>query len=180
MDGFEWNKIAASILLAGLIAMVSGKITDILYHPQLKLEKRGFQVEIEEAPVVDSSKPVVEVKIDIHALMQAADPKKGEDNFAKCAVCHDPSKGGHDKVGPNLWGVVGAPKAHRGAEYPYSAAMLAKGGKWEYEEMYHFLNGPKLFIPGTKMGFAGFKKPEDVANMVAYLRTLNDNPVPLP
>jgi cytochrome c len=112
-------------------------------------------------------------------LLAKADPAKGEASAKKCQACHDFSKGGPNKVGPNLWGVVGRPVAsHEG--FNYSAALKAKGGNWTYEDINHFITNPKNYVPGTLMAFAGDPNPEDRANILAYLRTLSDSPVPFP
>lgn len=184
MSGFEWNKIAASVFLAGLIAMVTASITDGLYRPEEEVKKRGYQVEVADNAAAGANAgggaeeaPAAPVKIG--QLMAKADSTAGKEQAKKCEACHSLDKGGANKVGPNLWGVIGAPKGHH-AGYAYSDALKAKGGDWGYEDLYHFLNGPKKFIPGTKMGFAGFKKPEDIANTIAFLRTLSDSPVALP
>jgi cytochrome c len=178
MSGLEFNKVAASVLVAGLVAMVVGTITDAIYHPSAELEKRGFQVEVlPEAP--EGGAPKVEEQIKIGQLMAKADADKGKDDSAKCAVCHNFDKGGTAKVGPDLWNVVNRPKG-KADGFTYSSAMLAKGGNWTYDDLAHFLKGPRKFVPGTKMGFVGFNKIEDVANTIAYLRTLSDAPAPLP
>lgn len=182
MAGLELNKIAASVLLAGLTAMVISTVTDALYKPEQKEEKRGYEIAVSESnsagtAATETAAEAEEIKIG--QLMAKADAEAGKADVKKCAACHSFDKDGPNKVGPNLWGVVNAPKAHH-AGYAYSTALAAKGGDWSYEDLYHFLNSPKKFVPGTKMGFAGFKKSEDIANTIAYLRTLSDNPPPLP
>ncbi len=159
MNGFELNKIAASILLAGVIAMIVANITDAIYMPH--------------HPVAVAAAPVEPVKIG--QLMAAADPSRGQNDVRKCAVCHDFTKGGPNRVGPNLWNVLGSPKLHL-ADYNYSAAMTAKGGNWDYIDLY----APRDYLPGTKMTFVGISKPQDVADVIAYLRTLSDSPLALP
>ncbi len=178
MNGFELNKIAASILLAGIIAMVVANITDAIYMPHHSETIRGFSVPVSNQSIQQISSPAPE-QIKIGQLMAAADASRGQNDIRKCAICHDFTKDGPDKVGPNLWNVLGGPKAHR-KNYNYSQALASKGGNWTYEEIYHFLNGPRLFIPGTKMTFPGFSKPQDVADVIAYLRTISDSPIPLP
>jgi cytochrome c len=118
--------------------------------------------------------------VDILPLIAAADVAQGEKVFGKCKSCHTVNEGGANGVGPNLWNVVGGPHAHIDG-FNYSAAMAAMHDrKWSYEELDAFLLSPKSYAPGTKMTFAGLSKPEDRAAVIAYLRTLSNNPLPLP
>ncbi len=112
-------------------------------------------------------------------LLKAADPATGEKVAAKCKACHDFAKGGPNKVGPNLWDIVGAKQAHLD-NFNYSDAVKGLGGQWTYENLDKFVTAPKEYAPGTKMAFPGLKKPEDRAAVIAYLRTLSDSPKPLP
>ena len=117
---------------------------------------------------------------DFNALLAAADPAAGEKVFNKCKACHNAEKGGANQVGPNLWNVVGSSIAHHDA-FPYSTALAARSGeKWTYDELNVYLTSPKAFAPGTKMTFPGLSKPEDRAAVIAFLRTRNDSPPPLP
>jgi cytochrome c len=177
MDGFEINKIIASILLAALIAMFAGNIADILYEPDLKPQTKGFVIDVAAAPAEGSA--AAEVKFEIGKLMAKADAVAGEQLAKKCLACHVFTKGGANKTGPDLWDVVGSNKA-RNTTYAYSSAMKDKGGKWDYEDLFHFLHKPKSYISGTKMGFAGFSSPEDIANMVEYMRKQSDSPAAHP
>lgn len=173
MKDLELNKIAASILLAGLIAMVTGKIADGLYHPELEPKTRGFQVEVvEEAPAQAAGSAPIEIPLG--KLMAAANIEAGKESEKKCAACHTFEKGGANKVGPNNWGVLGSKIAHKG-DFSYSQAMASHGGNWDYESLYKFLYNPKGFIPGTKMAFAGIKKPEELANIMAYINSMSDS-----
>lgn len=179
MNKIEFNKIFAAILVAGLIALVTGNLADILYRPNINQVKPGYIVEITDAaPSADSSAPV-EVKVDIIALLSTASVATGANLVKKCSICHDFTKDGPNRVGPNLWNIVGNKKAHR-SDFAYSKALEAKGGTWTYEDLYHMIHKPMEYIPGTKMNFIGFKNPQDVADVIAYLRTLSDNPSPLP
>lgn len=99
------------------------------------------------------------------------DAAAGEKVFAKCKACHEVEKG-VNKVGPTLKGLVGR-KAASVPDYKYSEAMLAKGAEgvvWDEATLTAYLPDPKAFVPKTKMAFAGLKKPEDVANVIAYLK----------
>jgi cytochrome c len=105
-------------------------------------------------------------EVDVAGLMAAADAAAGETVFKKCAACH--KLDGSDGVGPHLDGVVGRPVGSV-AGFSYSDGMTAHGGDWTPEELFAFLANPKQAIPGTKMSFAGLPKPEDRANVIAYL-----------
>lgn len=119
----------------------------------------------------------------VAVVLAKADASKGAAIFKKCEACHSGEKGGPNKVGPDLWGVVDRPIAEH-AGFSYSAGMkeFSKGGteKWTYDHLYHFLKKPRDYVKGTAMGFAGLPKEEDRADLLAYLQTLSDSPVPFP
>ncbi|RDD33629.1 Cytochrome c552 [Wolbachia endosymbiont of Cylisticus convexus] len=172
----ELNKIAASILLSGLIIMMVSNVVDMLYNPEdSKIEHQTI--------VATSNEPqqkIEQVALDIGALMQNASFEKGKSAAKKCIACHSFEKGGMNKVGPNLWNVVGNKKAHLGSSFNYSKTLLEKGGKWGYEELFAFLKNPKAYIKGTRMAFAGISNSKEIADLVSYLRQLSDSPVALP
>ena len=98
----------------------------------------------------------------------------------KCTACHTFDEGGANKVGPNLWNVVGRPIASAGS-YKYSDGLQEKSGdSWSYENLDGYLHKPKDWAPGTKMSFAGLKKVKERADLIVYLRSLSDSPAPLP
>lgn len=178
MSGLELNKVVAAVLVAGLVGMIAGNFADILYHPNLKA-KSGYTVELTSTSESSSAQnKEIEVQIDVIALLAKANVENGANLVKKCTMCHDFTEGGPNRVGPNMWNVVGNKKGHRG-DFQYSKALLEKGGTWNYEDLYHMINKPNSFIPGTKMNFVGFKKPEDVADVIAYLRTLSNSPIPI-
>ena len=114
-----------------------------------------------------------------YAQAAASNVEAGKDVFKKCAACHTPNKGGENKVGPNLFGVIGR-KLGSHAGFAYSDAVKNKGGDWTYETMAAYLHNPKDSIPGNKMAFAGVPDTQDLVDVIAYLRTLDDSPKPLP
>ncbi len=175
MDGLELNKIAASLLLAGVIAMSVGFITDILYSPDLDPEKRGYYVEVEEddGGEAQKQKQEKEKEIDIAALMENADAEAGKSVFKKCSTCHTYKKGGPNRVGPNLWNVYNNEKASD-SSFTYSSALKNKGGTWDEESLFHFINNPRKYISGTKMSFGGIRNPKDIANLIAFLKQQRD------
>lgn len=165
----ELNKISAAVLIAGLFAMGAGKAADVFYTPEENPEKRGFEVAVAEEGAGATAQE--EEVIDIPALLAAADAENGKTIAKKCVSCHSFEQGGANKVGPKLWGVAGAAKGHV-SDYAYSDALKAKGGTWDDEALFEFLKKPADYISGTKMAFAGIKKPEQKADLIAYLKTL--------
>lgn len=112
-------------------------------------------------------------------LLPKADPVAGARLFKVCAPCHTDDRNGSHTVGNNLWNIVGGPKAAR-SDYRYSQALKSKGGTWTYRELAEYLNNPRTSVPGTSMAFFGIVDNERMANLLAYLRTRADRPVPLP
>lgn len=173
----ELNKIAASILLSGLIIVTVSNVVDMLYSPG------KYKIEHQTIVAAGSGEPqqkIGQVALDIGALMQNASFEKGKSAAKKCIACHSFEKSGANKIGPNLWNIVGNKKAHLGNSFNYSKAVLEKGGKWGYEELFAFLKSPKAYIKGTRMAFAGISNPQEIADLVSYLRQLSDSPVDLP
>jgi len=113
------------------------------------------------------------------AMLASADIAAGEKTFKKCKACHSTKKGGKNKIGPNLWNIVGKGKASAPG-YKYSSALAGLGGAWGYQELDGFLANPKGFAKGTKMSFSGIKKAKARAAVIVYLRSLSDQPKPLP
>ena len=179
MDMFEFNKVAGALLGSLLFVIVMHHAVDGLLEPH-ELEETAYMVEVEggEDAAADATAETAE-QPSLAALLASADPDAGAKVFKKCGACHSADQGGKNKVGPNLYGILGAAKAHRD-DFSYSGALKDMGGEWTYEDMAAFLAKPKDFVPGTKMSFAGLKKPEDVANIIAFLRTMSDSPPPLP
>lgn len=180
MSSLNTNKIAAAILVAGLIGMVTGKVTEFLYFGgeepagEHQEAKRGYGIEVvADATAGEGGAAAPAGPVDITPLLASADVKAGGDIFAKkCTTCHTGDKGGANKIGPHLWGVFNRKVASVG-DFNYSAGMKSHGDKsWSTDELNHFLYGPQKYVKGTMMSFAGIQKDQDRANVIAYLQSL--------
>ncbi len=178
MDNMEFNKIFAAILVAGIIAMLSGFIADKLYHPK-DLKENAVKIEGIESGGAQIAKKKTTADPAIH-LIAEADVARGQKIAKACAACHNFEKGGPNGVGPNLWGIVDRHKA--GATgFAYSDVLKEHSSeKWSYASLNQFLWKPKAYAPGTKMNFIGLKKPEDRAAVIAWLREQSASPAALP
>jgi cytochrome c len=114
----------------------------------------------------------------IGPLLAAASVDAGETVARRCAACHTFEQGGRDGVGPHLWGVVERDIASV-AGFNYSPALQAIEGVWDYQHLNDFLYDPAAYAPGNRMAFAGLRSTDDRANIIAYMRTLHDDPPPL-
>jgi cytochrome c len=172
MSSFEWNKVIASVLTALIVAMVVGILSDMLVRPK-PLEKPAFLVAGAPATPASAEQAAAPKLEPIVPLLAKADVKRGGDLTKVCQVCHSFNQGGPNKVGPNLWHVVGEPIGEDRGGYAFSSALEAdKGQKWEPEKLNAWLADPQHFAPGTKMTFAGFPKVQDRADVIAYLQGL--------
>jgi cytochrome c len=178
MDSFEWNKIFGAVLGTALFVVALSILVSGLMESD-KAEKPGMEVVVTEQPA-DGGTPAPEVAPDWGTVLPTADVATGEKVHQRCLQCHDFTKGGPNKIGPNLYGVVGGHHSHE-PSFTYSAAMKALAEKtWDYDALNEFLKNPKVAIPGTKMAFAGLSKEQDRINLIAYLRTLSDAPLAIP
>jgi len=180
MDSFEWNKIAGAVLGTLIFVLVVSFATEAIYEPA-KPAKPGYIVEgvQEEASASSSAAPAEEALPDFGTVLPTANAAAGQKISSRCEQCHDLSKGGPNKIGPNLWGVVGRARAtHEG--FSYSGAMSADHSPWALDKLFKFLKSPAAVVPGTKMSFAGLRSPQDRINLLAWLRTQSDSPVPIP
>jgi cytochrome c len=182
MDGFELNKIACAVLFSLLIILgihlgVDGFL-HVAHHGQEKTQKDQGLVYappgFESGIIVQAGLPGVEAGPEpsvesIEALLVNADVEAGKKVAKKCLQCHTFEQGGKAKLGPNLWGIVGAKIAQIGG-FSYSKALSSKNNEtWTAENLNQFLYKPRDFAKGTKMSFAGLKKAQDRANLVAYM-----------
>lgn len=182
MNSSYFNMISSAFLGAVFVVLTISFVSEGLFHSEAP-EQEGFIIEVADAPAGGAA-PAAEAELaPIGPLLASADLEDGAKVFKKCAACHTAVEGGANKVGPALWNVVN--RAAAGVDgFGYSTPMKeygAEGSKpWVYENLNKFLLKPKAYIKGTSMGFAGLKKENDRANVIAYLRSLSTSPAPLP
>src|SRR5690348_3868671 len=173
---FEMNKIAGAILVAMIVAMVSGIIASDLVKPT-PLKKNAYEVAAApEATATNQQAPTGPQPIE--PLLASANVQAGEAHTAVCKTCHTFNKGEPNKIGPNLYGIVGAPIAEDRNGFAFSDALKAKGKgqTWTFENLDEWLTNPQHFASGTKMTFAGDAKAKERADIIAYLNSLSDHP----
>jgi len=178
METTTSNKIALAVLGCLLLTMALGIFTNAIFAPR-RPAKPGWDLPApsETETAAASAKP--EADPPLPPLLAKADPQKGENYTKPCQACHDFSKDGKAKVGPPLYGVVGRPVASVPG-FAYSDALKKMGGDWTYDHLYQFIKAPQAMAPGTKMTFPGEKDAQRRADILAYLHTLSDSPVPFP
>ena len=179
MDSFEWNKIFMAVLGSVLILLFVREISAMVYHVDSP-KTPAYTVAVLE----DASGPKVEKpKVDFAALIVEANVAKGKNAAEACIGCHTFEQGAPNGSGPNLWDIVGKPVASVAGFGGYSSgagSLAATGGVWDYEKLNNFLLAPKKYAPRTSMAYSGIKRDKKRADVIAYLRSLSDNPVPLP
>jgi cytochrome c len=178
MDSFELNKIAGAVLGTLLLMMGLSTIAGILFTPRPAGEA-GYALPVPQEEAAASAQQAAAPAEPLPVLLAKADPAKGQASARKCTSCHTFEQGGANKVGPNLYGIVGRPVAsHPG--FNYSAALKAKGGNWGYEEIANFVHNPRGYAPGTTMAFAGIQAAQERADLLAYLKTVSPDAPPPP
>lgn len=205
MDSFELSKIAGAVFAALLLIFVP----KVIIETRLKgheVGKGGYALPTSEATAAAEPAKAEGAKAEgdkpkegavpaaaggeakgggfdakaVVAKIGAGNPDSGKTTFQKCAACHSAEKGAANKVGPNLWNVIGRKKAGKEDFAGYSAAMKGKGGDWTFEDLAAFLHNPAAAVSGTKMVFPGVKDDGALADLLAYMRTLADSPAALP
>ncbi|MEJ1967520.1 MAG: cytochrome c family protein [Rhizomicrobium sp.] len=181
MDSWQFNKIAGAVLGTLILVLVIKFSTDAIFDVE-KPAKEAYHVEgvVETASAGGpAAAPVEEPIPDWGTVLPTADVAGGKAISARCEQCHDISKGGPNKIGPELWDVIGRPRATNPG-FSYSSAMAADHNPWTYDKIFKFVHQPQTYVPGTKMSFAGLRSAQDRINLIAFLRTQEDTPAPIP
>lgn len=176
------NMVIGTVLASALGVLALQQLAGGVYVTNYP-DKPGYAVDAPAEPAggaaAEAPKPIDWGVVLADASTLPALVAKGDQLHSTCKTCHNFDSGGPNMTGPNLYGVVGRMAGtHPG--YAYSDAMKAHGKAWSYDELSSFLTSPANYIHGTKMSFAGYRKPEDRVAVIAFLRTLAPSPAPLP
>ncbi len=178
MDSFEVNKIMGAILgtCLGVLALNIG--ANAVFHPEMPA-KPGYEIVVPEKPTGGDPKEPAQQEPPIEQLLAKADVGRGKTSANKCVSCHTFDKGGRNLVGPNLYGVIGREKGSvQGFNYSAAFKKTMKGA-WTPQEISDFVKNPKAMVPGTNMSFPGISRAGERADLVTFLNSHSDNPLPL-
>jgi cytochrome c len=176
MNSFELNKVLGAILGTCLITLALNIAAGAIFAPE-KPAKPGYAIAVKESE--GGEKKTEEAAKPLPVRLASASPEKGQATAKQCQACHTFEKGGPNRVGPNLYGVVGEDRG-QGRGFNFSVAMKSKGGKWTFDELDKFLADPRAYIPGTAMTFAGLKNDQQRADVIDFLNKQSEHPLPLP
>lgn len=177
MNSFELNKVLGAILACCLALLALNIGAGAIFTPD-KPAKPGYAIAVKEIGA-EKAAPAAP-SLPIEALLASASAEKGAAAAKQCAACHTFEKGGPNRVGPNLYDIVGHERGTGRGGFNFSAAMKAKGGTWTFDELNKFLKDPRGYIPGTNMTFAGLTRDSQRADVIEYLRRQSDKPVEVP
>ena len=179
MYGFEINKIIAAIILTIVIVLGINKLADVVYNVKVREDATYKVAKVTETKEISKDDNKAKSGNDIKIFMVLGSIDHGKKVAKKCIGCHSVSKGGGNKIGPALWGVIGR-KVGSVGEYKYSKAVGEFGKNWDFETMNNFLIKPKDYIKKNKMAFSGISNEKDRASLILYLNEQSDSPLPLP
>jgi cytochrome c len=180
-DDLTGNKILGACLVAGLVIVGVSQASNAIYGFK-PAAKAGYAIEVADTAEAGGAAEAVDTPPDWGTVLPTANVDAGSKTFVKCQACHNNLQGGPNMTGPNLWGVVGRPTAsHPGMSYSDGMLAHAKDSpNWTYDQLYMFLANPQKWVKGTKMTFAGVKKPQDRIDLIAYLRSQGSTAYPIP
>ena len=177
MESVNVNRVSLAALGSVLFVMLLVAFSNLVISPQTPAVP-GFALPT-GAATATAAAPAAQPQTPLPVLLAKADPKKGEQVAKICETCHNFQKGQGAKIGPDLWDVVGRPVASFPG-FAYSDSIKKIGGDWTYEKLNKWIEDPRAMAADTKMTFPGEKDPEKRAEVLAYLHTLSDKPVPFP
>lgn len=169
-DTMTLTKVTAALCTAALVFLLGNFFAEFIYHPDSghgDSHEQAYKIDTGED---DQGGAEVDAGPSLEELLASADIAKGERVFKKCAACHA-LEDGDNGVGPHLFGIVGRDVAAVDG-YGYSGALVAVAQNWSAENLDGFLTKPRSWAPGTAMGFNGLAKPEDRANVIAYMESI--------
>lgn len=181
MDSFEMNKFLGALLGTCLVLLAVHIASGTIFAQRIPA-KPGYVIAVKEEAATPSTKPAA-TGVPIENLLASASVKAGQETAKECELCHNLGKGQGAKIGPNLYGVVGRNIATEPG-FNYSSALKDKakamGGVWTFDALNKWLTNPRADVPGTLMTFAGISNEKQRANVIAYLNSNSDKPLPLP
>jgi cytochrome c len=166
MDTMEITKIVGAVCGSLLVFLLIVFGSEIIFDTHSEMVAYVIDTGEAEAPADEPAEAV-----DVAALMAAADPEAGAAIFRRCAACHKVD--GANAVGPHLDGVFGRDKGSV-SDFGYSDTLTSLEGVWDADSLYHFVNNPRAFAPGTSMNFPGITRPDDLADLIAYLESVSN------
>lgn len=179
MDSFEINKILGALLGTCLVLLAVHIASGAIFAPPVPA-KPGYVIEVkQEQPATPGAGAAHPAEVPIETLLASASVEHGAQTAKECELCHNLGKGQGAKIGPDLYGVVGRPVASEPG-FSYSAPLKAKGGTWTFDALNIWLTNPRADVPGTLMTFAGISNEKQRADVIAYLNSNSDKPLPLP
>jgi cytochrome c len=167
LDTMTFTKAGGALCGALLVYMLGGWAAEILYHPKGGEIAQAYSIDTGAAGEEEAETE----EVSFEDLMASADADAGSKLWRQCSACHSNEADKHG-TGPSLHAIVGRDKAAIDG-FRYSGAMAAAEGAWEAENLYAFIANPRGYIAGTSMAYAGMRKSEDRANLIAYLATFN-------
>lgn len=182
MDGFTFNKIAGAVLGTLLFGFVVIEVSHWLYPSPREVahgDHMAYAVPGMENAHGGEENGGETAEPDFPTLLASADPAAGEAQFRACGSCHNIAAGAGNKVGPNLWGIVGQ-AIGANSSFNYSGAMSNHGGTWTFDALNQFIENPSGYMPGTAMSYRGLRRNGARADLIAYLNQQSDNPLTLP
>jgi cytochrome c len=178
MNSFELNKVLGALLGTCLVLVAMRIAAGAIFTPE-RPAKPGYEIAVKEEQPSGPQAPAAPAATPIANLLASASPQRGAEVAKQCEICHNVQEGQGPKIGPDLYGVVGR-KIASVSSFNYSAALKSKSGTWDFDTLNTWLTKPSAFAPGTAMTFAGLSNEKQRADVIAYLDTLSNNPVPLP